>query len=128
MIHESKPTLSRRLLIGAMIASLAVPSRALAQGSKPKIGFIGAGHIGSTLAKIWTQAGYEVMLSGLDLRPVKELAAQLGPNAQAGTPKQAAAWGDVVVVTVPYSAQKPTIMPTLRAVRRPGPAVARAHA
>jgi predicted dinucleotide-binding enzyme len=104
VIHESKSTLSRRLLIGAMIASLAVPGRVLAQGSKPKIGFIGAGHIGGTLAKIWTEAGYEVMLSGLDLGPVKELAAQLGPNAQAGTPEQAATWGDVVVVTVPYSA------------------------
>jgi predicted dinucleotide-binding enzyme len=32
------------------------------------------------------------------------LVAQLGPNAQAGTPAQAAAWGDVLVVTVPYSA------------------------
>jgi hypothetical protein len=35
---------------------------------------------------------------------VKEVAAQLGPNAQVGTPEQAAAWGDVVVVTVPYGA------------------------
>ena len=44
------------------------------------------------------------MLSARDLGPVKELAAQLGPTAQVGTPQQAAAWGDVVVVTVPYSA------------------------
>jgi hypothetical protein len=104
MIHEDKPALSRRLLIGTMIASLAVPGAAFAQGSKPKIGFIGAGHIGGTLAKIWTEAGYPVMLSGLDLGPVKELVTQLGPNAQAGTPEQAAEWGEVVVVTVPYSA------------------------
>ncbi|HVZ28101.1 MAG TPA: NAD(P)-binding domain-containing protein [Rhizomicrobium sp.] len=95
--------MSRRLLLGTMIASLALPGAALAQ-AKPKIGFIGAGHIGGTLARIWTEAGYQVMLSGLDLGPVKEVAAQLGPNARAGTPREAAAFGDVVVVTVPYSA------------------------
>ncbi len=104
MIYEYMPALSRRLLIGAMITSVAMPSAVLAQSGKPKIGFIGAGHIGSTLAKIWTEAGYQVMLSARDLGPVKEVAAQLGPNAQAGTPQQAAAWGDVVVVTVPYAA------------------------
>lgn len=104
MIHERKPTLSRRLLIAATIAGLALPGTAIAQSSKPKIGFIGAGHIGGTLAKIWTEAGYQVMLSARDLGPVKELAARLGPNAHAGTPQEAAAWGDVVVVTVPYAA------------------------
>ena len=104
MIYESKPTLSRRVLIGAMIADLALANAALAQSRKPKIGFIGAGHIGGTLAKLWTEAGYKVMLSARDLGPVKELARQLGPNAQVGTPQQAAAWGDVVVVTVPYAA------------------------
>jgi hypothetical protein len=72
--------------------------------TKPKIGFIGAGRIGGTLAKLWTQAGYQVMLSARDLGPVRELAAQLGPNASVGTPAEAAAWGDVVVVTVPYGA------------------------
>ena len=51
-----------------------------------------------------TGAGYQVMLSARDLGPVKELAGQLGPNAQVGTPEQAAAWGDVVVVSVPYAA------------------------
>jgi predicted dinucleotide-binding enzyme len=44
------------------------------------------------------------MLSARDLGPVRELAAQIGPNAQVGTPAEAAAFGDVVVVTVPYSA------------------------
>lgn len=104
MIEESKPILSRRLLIGASFAGLALPKASLAQASKPKIGFIGAGHIGGTLAKIWTEAGYQVMLSARDLGPVKELVAHLGPKALVGTPQQAAAWGDVVVVTVPYSA------------------------
>ena len=80
----------------------AMPRLALA-ADKVKIGFIGAGRIGGTLAKLWTTAGYQVMLSARDLGPLKDLAAQLGPNAQAGT-LNAAAWGDVVVVTVPYGA------------------------
>jgi predicted dinucleotide-binding enzyme len=100
---QHKLTLTRRLMMGAMIAGLAAPGVALAQ-AKPKIGFIGAGRLGGTLAKLWTEAGYQVMLSARDLGPVKELAAQLGPNAQVGTPDQAAAWGDVVVVSVPYAA------------------------
>jgi predicted dinucleotide-binding enzyme len=104
MIHENKLTLTRRLMMGSMIAGLAAPQMALAQGAKPKIGFIGSGRLGGTLAKLWTEAGYQVMLSARDLGPVKELASQLGPNAQVGTPDQAAAWGDVVVVSVPYAA------------------------
>jgi hypothetical protein len=96
-------TATRRaiLFMGASLALL--PPAAMAQ-AKPKIGFIGAGKIGGTLAKLWTQAGYQVMLSARDLGPVQQLATQLGPNAHVGTPAEAAAWGDVVVVTVPYGA------------------------
>jgi hypothetical protein len=100
-------TTTRRafVLAGGAFAMIGLFPRALyAQAPKPKIGFIGAGRIGGTLAKLWTQAGYQVMLSARDLGPVKELAAQLGPNAHVGTPTEAAVWGDVVVVTVPYGA------------------------
>jgi len=88
VVYESNRTLSRRLLIGATIAAVALPAAAVAQTGKPKIGFIGAGHIGGTLAKIWTEAGYQVMLSARNLVPVKELAARLGRNAQVGTPRR----------------------------------------
>src|SRR5665213_1018538 len=77
------------LVCGAIAMSAAFPHSVQAD-TKPKIGFIGAGHIGGTLAKLWTQAGYQVMLSARDLGPVKELAAQLGPNASVGTPAEAA--------------------------------------
>ena len=105
MIHESQLVLTRRALLVVGVAGLvATPGTLMAQTAKPKIGFIGAGRIGGTLAKFWTETGYQVMLSARDLGPVKELAAQLGPNALVGTPEQAAAWGDVIVVTVPYGA------------------------
>jgi hypothetical protein len=98
--------LARRtlLLVCGVIGLSAAYPQSVQADAKPKIGFIGAGHIGGALAKLWTQAGYQVMLSARDLGPVKELAAQLGPNAKVGTPAEAAAWGDVIVVTVPYGA------------------------
>jgi 8-hydroxy-5-deazaflavin:NADPH oxidoreductase len=69
-----------------------------------KIGVIGSGRIGGTLGELWVKAGYPVMFSSLDLEHDKELAARLGSGARAGTPVQAAAFGDVLLVSVPYSA------------------------
>lgn len=69
-----------------------------------KIGVIGSGRIGGTLGELWVKAGYPVMFSSLDLAHDKELAARLGSGASAGTPVEAAAYGDVLLVSVPYSA------------------------
>ena len=44
------------------------------------------------------------MLSARHLDEVKKLAAQLGPLARAGTPREAAVFGEVVLISVPYSA------------------------
>jgi len=71
---------------------------------KMKIGIVGSGRIGGTLGGIWVKAGHEVMFSSLDLDHDKKLAASLGPNARAGTPREAAAFGDVLLIAVPYSA------------------------
>jgi predicted dinucleotide-binding enzyme len=105
MMRENTLAITRRtLLAAAVLGPVIAPGALMAQAAKPKIGFIGAGRMGGTLAKFWAQAGYQVMLSARDLGPVKEVAAQIGSNAQVGTPEQAAAWGDVIVVTVPYGA------------------------
>jgi len=66
------------------------------------IGLIGAGHIGSQLARLAVRHGYDVVVSnsrGPDT--LKDLVSELGPRARAATPQQAAATGDVVVVTIP---------------------------
>jgi 8-hydroxy-5-deazaflavin:NADPH oxidoreductase len=95
----------RQLLIAGLISLTGfAPTGSYAQAPKPKIGFIGAGTIGSQLAIFWARAGYQIMISARDLGPLKELAAQIGPNVQVGTPAAAAKFGDVVVVTVPYGA------------------------
>ena len=66
------------------------------------IGFIGAGHIGSQLARLAVQHGYNVVVSNSrGPETLKDLVQELGPRARAGTPEQAAEAGDIVVVTIP---------------------------
>ena len=71
---------------------------------KLKIGMIGSGNVGSALGSVWAKAGYPVMFSSRTLENDKALAEKLGPNVRAGTPKDAAAFGDVLVFSVPYRA------------------------
>jgi hypothetical protein len=69
-----------------------------------KIGVIGSGRLGSALGGLWLKAGHEIMFSSLDLEHDKALAARLGGKARAGTPKEAAEFGEVLLFAVPYSA------------------------
>ncbi|HEX3473768.1 MAG TPA: NADPH-dependent F420 reductase [Kofleriaceae bacterium] len=69
-----------------------------------KIGIIGTGRIGGALAKLWVAAGHEVLISSRHPDELRPLAKQLGPRARVGTPKEAASFGDVVLVSVPYKA------------------------
>src|SRR5215470_17171656 len=72
--------------------------------AKMKIGVIGSGHIGGTIGGLWTKAGHPVFFSSRHPEELRELIAGLGPLAQAGTVDQAIAFGDVVLITIPYSA------------------------
>ena len=66
------------------------------------IGFIGAGNIGGTVARLAVDAGYDVVLSNSrGPETLAELVAELGPKARAATPAEAAEAGDIVVVTIP---------------------------
>jgi len=73
-------------------------------GAGLRIGVIGSGKIGGTLGRIWLKAGHTIMFSSLDLEHDKALAAELGGKARAGTPAEAAAFGEVLLLAVPYSA------------------------
>jgi predicted dinucleotide-binding enzyme len=69
------------------------------------IGLIGSGNIGGTVARLAVAAGYSVVLSnsrGPDT--LADLVGQLGPNARAATPAEAAEAGDLVLVSVPLRA------------------------
>lgn len=96
---------------GVVTFGLAVAGLALgalvggAEGqARLKIGIIGAGQIGGTLGEHWVKAGHQVLLSSRHPESLKPLADRLGPLARVGTPGEAAAFGDVILVSVPYGA------------------------
>ena len=66
------------------------------------IGLIGAGHIGSQIARLAVARGYDVVVSNSrGPATLAGLVAELGPHARAATAAEAAGAGDIVVVTVP---------------------------
>lgn len=80
-----------------------------------KIGIIGAGAIGSTLARAWIQEGHEVALSnsrGPD--SLRNLVRELGPRAHAMKVDEAASFGEVVLLSVPF--RDPGALPDRRVV------------
>jgi predicted dinucleotide-binding enzyme len=79
------------------------------------IGLIGSGNIGSTVARLAVDAGYDVVLSNSrGPETLADLVAELGPHASAGTSAEAAAAGDIVVVTVPLRAYRDVPVEPLR--------------
>jgi predicted dinucleotide-binding enzyme len=71
------------------------------------IGIIGAGHIGSQVARAAITAGYDVVISNSrGPETLTDLVAELGPRASAATSTEAAAAGDFAVVTVPLKAYR----------------------
>jgi hypothetical protein len=79
------------------------------------IGLIGSGHIGSTVARLAVAAGHDVVLSNSrGPETLTELVDELGPHARAATAAEAAAAGDLVVVTVPLKAYRQVPVEPLR--------------
>lgn len=71
------------------------------------IGIIGAGHIGGQVARAVIGQGYDVVIANSrGPETLAELVAELGPQARAATPAEAAAVSDVAVVTVPLRAYR----------------------
>lgn len=96
----------RRLFMLACLALGATGafSAAQAQSDPLRIGIIGTGRIGGALARHWVNAGHEMLMSSRHPEELQPLAAELGPRARVGTPREAAAFGTVVLVSVPYAA------------------------
>lgn len=79
-----------------------------------KIGVLGAGHVGATVGTQWAWAGHDVMFSATDLNALAPLAESLGTSASVGTPAEAVAFGDVVLVALPA----PVVVEVLSAAGR----------
>jgi predicted dinucleotide-binding enzyme len=88
------------LLLG--IAPAGVNAQGSATSSQLKIGIIGSGNIGSTLGEFWVKAGHQVLFSSRNPENLKPLVEKVGPRARAGTVSEAIAFGDVILIAVPY--------------------------
>jgi hypothetical protein len=95
-----------RLIVGTLLSLCGVfgSAHAQAQTDSLKIGIIGTGRIGGALATHWAQAGHEVVISSRHPEELVDLAESLGDRVRAATPREAAAFGDIVLVSVPYAA------------------------
>jgi len=92
--------------IVALVLALGTLSRAvLAQTpASIKIGIIGSGNLGGAVGTLWVKSGHPVLFSSRHPEELKKLVDSLGPLARAGTVREALAFGDVVLIAVPYGA------------------------
>lgn len=90
-------------LAAAAAAVGALPVQA-ATSTSTRIGVVGSGKVGSAIGRSWIKSGHEVMFSSRNLDHDKELASELGTRARAGSPAEATAFGEAVLIAVPYGA------------------------
>ncbi|GJD48992.1 hypothetical protein OPKNFCMD_1718 [Methylobacterium crusticola] len=107
--HRVRAT-RRAVLCLALGAALAGGRPALAQdqgapaAGKLRIGIVGAGNIGGTIGALWVKAGHPVLFASRHPEDLAPLVEKLGPLARAGTVEEALAFGDAVLLAVPYKA------------------------
>lgn len=94
--------------VSLVLALLTLPGPRFAQGasspSAVKIGIIGSGNLGGTVGTLWVKSGHAVLFSSRHPEELKKLVDGLGPLARAGTVREALAFGDVILIAVPYAA------------------------
>jgi 8-hydroxy-5-deazaflavin:NADPH oxidoreductase len=74
------------------------------------IGILGAGNIGSSVARLFAAAGHDVRIASThDPRSLEAKAHALGERVHAATPQDAVAFGDVVLLAVPWSHREDAI-------------------
>jgi len=97
---------SRNLILTlAGSATLGKLGFAFAQSEKPlRIGIIGSGNIGGAIGKLWAKAGHEILFSSRNPDELADLVQETGPKTRAGFPQEAAEFGEVIFLAVPYSA------------------------
>ena len=105
--HPSFEFDRRRFLALAAGAAATAPFAAFAQAggdARLKIATIGSGREGGALGALFAKQGHPVMFSSRHPDNLKDLVASAGPTARAGTVEQAVAFGDVILLALPYTA------------------------
>lgn len=93
-----------KLLTCATIVLFVVAAGPAQSAESLRIGIIGTGKIGGALARHWARAGHQLVISSRHPERLEALAGELGPGVRTGTPAEAAEFGEVVLVSVPYGA------------------------
>ena len=98
-----RPTRREFLLTTLDLPIVGAALTAQTQTKQPlKVAFIGSGRQGGALGLQFAKAGHEVMFSSRHPETLKDLVAKAGAKARAGLPDEAAKWGEVIVIAVPY--------------------------
>jgi len=72
-----------------------------------KIGIIGAGNIGANAAKLFIKAGHEIAIANSrGAETLKDLVTELGENARAVSIEEAAQFGELVFISIPFGKYK----------------------
>ena len=103
----SEARITRRSVVILAGAALLLPRGRVAMAQPAagtRIGIIGSGRLGGTVGTLWAKAGHPVLFSSRHPERLKELVEAAGSNAKAGTPAEAAAFGEALLVAVPYGA------------------------
>jgi len=107
-VNKSRRKFSQRLLVtGSTLALVPFVSAisVLAQSNERlQIGIIGSGNIGGSVGLRWAEAGHSILFSSRNPDQLSDLVEQAGSNARAGFPADAARFGEVILIAVPYGA------------------------
>jgi len=73
-------------------------------GRSLRIGIIGSGNIGGAIGRLWAKAGHQILFSSRNPDTLAPLVSETGPLTRAGFPKEAAEFGEIIFLALPYSA------------------------
>ncbi len=115
MVNRTGDGPSRREFVRTLATTVGgvalVPSTlAAAPGGDPRqerplrIGIIGSGRMGGAVGLRWAEAGHEILFSSRNPDGLADLVQRAGGRARAGYPRDAATFGEVVLIAVPYGA------------------------
>lgn len=100
-------TIDRRSFIKGLGLLSVMPGmvpRLVHAASPQRIGVIGAGWLGGTVGRRWVSSGHSVMFSSRHPEQLDSMAREIGTRASVGSPAEAAVYGAILLLAVPFDA------------------------